>query len=78
MSNAEAVQVIKSCSDLMGDLFNLVFLQSELSAFKVCKEVSTTQILHHYVKVILILEDILQLNDIWVLANLEDLNLTPY
>ena len=49
----------------------------EIAFFEIGEQISTAELLHDDVDVVLVLEDVQQTDDVRVLAHLEDLDLTP-
>lgn len=76
MHYPEAVQVVQSRRHLMCNMFGDIFFDSEAPLFQKGKEISSLEILHDYIEVVLILKDIFELDDVWVLTNLQHLNLS--
>ena len=70
------MQVEQSCADLMRKLLRALLTHRELALLKVSEQVSTVQLLHDDVNIVLVLKDVEQADDVGVLAHLENLYLS--
>lgn len=77
MSNTERVQIIQSSSDLMSNYFGSLLSDCELSSLKVSEQVTPTEIFHYNVDIVLVFKDVEESNYVWMLAHLENLDLSP-
>lgn len=74
MSHTKWMEVVQSSCQLVGKSFGSLFTKLERSFLKVSEQVSTLQHFHDDVNLVLVLEDIEQTNDIWMLTHLQNLN----
>ena len=70
------MEVVESSSNLVRQLLGSGFTDLEVPPFKVGEEVTSLKILHHDVDEVLVLEYIQESDDEWMLAHLENLNLS--
>ena len=75
MDDVELVKVLNSSDDLMKELESLRLFYS-LVLDDVIEELSSISILHDQVKLLWRLNDLIQLNNIWVADHLENMNFT--
>ena len=77
MCDTVGVKIIESGSDLMGKLFGALLGDGERALLQVAEEVTSIQLLHDNVDVVLVFEYIQEANNVWMLAHLQNLNFTP-
>ena len=76
MSYTVRMQVVQSGSNLMGKLLGAFFRDSERTLLKIAEKITTVELFHDDVDVVLILKDIQKANNVRVLTHLEDLDLS--
>ena len=76
MGNAEILQVEQRSGDLMGQLLHFLFCELIILGFIIMEKGASVQVLHDYVDVLMVLKDVEQSDNVGVLADLEDLNLS--
>ena len=72
MSHSVRVQVVEGCRNLMRELLRPVLSHRKLPLFQVAEQVATVKLLHDDVDVVLILKDIEEANNVWMLTHLEN------
>ena len=70
MSDAKRVQIVDRCRQLVCNVSGKVLRDDKLAFVEEREEVSSSEYLHHNVDRLLVLEDIKELDYIWVLADL--------
>jgi len=70
------MQVVQSGSNLMGKLLGAFFWNRERTLLKIAEKITTVELFHDDVDVVLILKDIQKANNVRVLTHLEDLDLS--
>lgn len=76
MGDTERVQVEQGGGQLMGEFLRALFGDSEITSFEVVEQISTGEVLHHDVNVVLVLEEIQKSDNVRVLAHLQDFDFT--
>lgn len=76
MGHTVRVEIVKCGGDLMRQHFGTIFRDRERSFLEVGEEISTIELLHNDVDVVLVLKDIKETDDMRVLTHLENLDLT--
>ncbi len=74
--DSEAVEVVKCGGQGVGDFACSVLIESELSLFEEGEEVASFQIFHYNVDVVLVFKDVIEQDNIFVLTDFEDFNLS--
>ena len=72
MGHSVRVQVVEGCRDLMRELLRPVLSHRELPLLQVAEQVATVKLLHDDVDVVLILKDIEEANNVWMLTHFEN------
>lgn len=76
MSDTIAVHIVNACRDLMRNVSCSVLSNLEVSSIQVLEEVTARTELKNDVDILRVLEDINHSDDVRVLADLKDLNLS--
>ena len=74
MSHTVRVQVVEGSSNLMGKLLGTLLANRELSLLQVAEQITTIKLLHDDVDVVLVLKDIEEANNVWMLTHFENFN----
>ena len=77
MSHTIRVQVVEGSSNLMGKLLSTFLTNRELSLLQVAEQVTTVKLLHDDVDVVLVLKNIEEANNVWMLTHFENFNFSP-
>ena len=77
MANTKRMEVVEGCRDLMSDSLSAVFSHCEFPLLKVGEKITSRQVLHHDINMVLILKDVKKSNYIGMLAHFENFNLPP-
>ena len=72
MGYSVRVQVVEGCRNLMRELLRTILSYRELPLLQVAEQVATVKLLHDDVDVVLILKDIEEANNVWMLTHLEN------
>ena len=76
MNDTKSVEVLDCSADLVGEILDSGFRKLEASSLYVIEEVLSCHELKYDEVVLAVLEDVLKLDDVWVLAHFKDLNLS--
>lgn len=72
MGHSVRVQVVEGCRNLMRELLRPVLSYRELPLLQVAEQVATVKLFHDDVDVVLILKDIEEANNVWMLTHFEN------
>ena len=76
MGHTVGVEVVEGGSDLVRELLGALLSHSERALFQVGEEITSVELLHNDIDVVLVLKKIKKTDDMRVLAHLEDFDLT--
>ena len=76
MRDAKLVQIVNCSGDLMGDASRKILTNDELSLVQESEEVTSIEDLHDDVNRVLILKNVVELDNVRVLAHFKNLDLT--
>lgn len=71
------MEVVERSRNLVTQLFGALFTDRELASFQVAEQVTTVELLHHNVDIVLVFEDIEEADNVRMLAHFEDLDFSP-
>lgn len=74
MHNSEIMQVPYSLHELDAELLHAIFSENKVSLLYIFEQILASHVLNHYVVVIWVFEDVYQLDNVLVLAHLQDLD----
>ena len=77
MHNVELVDVVNPCYDLLEELGGLLFFQSGL-ANDVVEKLAAASILHYQIKLFWSLNNLIELDNVWVPDELQDVDFSRY
>lgn len=72
VGHTKRMQVVKSCGKLVTQCLCPFFRDFEITFFKISEQITSGQVLHHDVNVLLVLENIKQSDDVGVLTHFQD------
>ena len=77
MNDAVIMQVLYTKSHLVSDLTDSLLTEVEAAGLHIVEEISSGHELEHYIIILIVLEDIDKIDNVWMLAHLEYFNLAP-
>ena len=77
MDDTVVVEVLKSQHELVGELLDPLLAEVEISGLEVVEKVGPLHVVEHDVVILAVLEDVNQVDDVWVLAHFQHFNFAP-
>lgn len=74
MSNSKTMKIENGSGNFMAHLSGFILSDLKVSTFEVVEEISSFEVFHYDVDVVLVFKYIKQSDNIWMLANLKDLD----
>ena len=68
------MQIVQGRSNLHGDLLSPLLRNSEISLLHIREKIASREAFHHYIDKVLVLKNIKQPNNMWMLAHFENLD----